>query len=62
MKKWYESKTVWFNVILTLVEVIALASDLHIGGEAALLYLAFAQGVGNVVLRVWFTNKPVAIK
>ena len=61
-KKWYYSKTVWFNVVLTLVDIIALASDLHIGGETAVLYLAFAQGIGNVILRVWFTEKPVTLK
>ncbi len=59
MKNWYQSKTVWFNVVMTIIDILALAADLKIGGSAAVVYLGFAQGIGNIILRVWFTDTGV---
>ena len=56
-KKWYHSKTVWFNVIFTLAEVSVVLVDL-IPVEYTPVLMG-VQGVANVVLRVWFTNKAV---
>lgn len=57
MKAWYQSKTVWFNIVMTVV-----------GASAALAgsfpqwapWLGGVTVVGNVVLRVWFTSQPVS--
>lgn len=62
MKPWYQSKTIWFNFILTFLEIIALAQNMHIGGEHAAVYLTFIHGIGNVILRIWFTDTKVSFK
>lgn len=49
-KKWYESKTVWFNAIMTVI----LTAKLFNTETTALI-----AGVGNVILRVWFTDKKI---
>lgn len=56
MKEWYESKMVWFNIIMTVVELVAFVGTLPGLPSEVLPYLATIQGVGNVVLRVWFTE------
>ena len=56
VKSWFLSKTLWYNLFMTIIDVLALASELKIGEEFAALYLIFAHGVGNIILRVWFTN------
>lgn len=59
MKPWYASKTVWFNVITTAV---ALATELSNAGfptESILKYYAAVITVGNIILRVFFTEKPI---
>jgi len=56
-KYWYQSKTVWFNVILTITEVAAMMSETMPDGYK--MGLLAVQGVGNIVLRVWFTNSSI---
>ena len=60
MKKWYQSKTVWFNVITT---VLALATELSnatgLSTESMLKIYAAVISVGNIILRVFFTEKPI---
>ena len=56
VKSWFLSKTLWYNLFMTIIDVLALASELQIGGEFVALCLIFAHGVGNIILRVWFTN------
>jgi len=57
-KPFYFSKTVWLNIILTLIGALALATD-TIPTEYK-PWAILAGGVLNVVLRVWFTDSPVA--
>lgn len=48
MKKWYKSKTVWFNVITLLLGCVAVFNDIYpIPAE----YVALVNGMGNVFLR-----------
>lgn len=60
MKKWFASKTVWFNVITT---VIMLATELSnatdISTESMLKIYAGVITVGNIILRVFFTSQPI---
>jgi hypothetical protein len=58
-KHWYHSKTIWFNVIMTVLDAVSLLKDLKIGGESVGLYLAVIHGIGNIVLRVWFNNQKI---
>ncbi len=55
-KKWWESKTIWFNVVMTIVDIAALSSVVtFISPEVA----ALIQGIGNIILRVWFNNVTI---
>jgi len=64
MKPWYDSKTLWFNVVMTIVlaaPVIAAATE-ALSPERAVLIDAIAglvTGLGNIFLRVWFTDTPI---
>lgn len=60
-KPFYFSKTVWLNVITTIVAALTFLPT--VGGlipEAALPYLLGAVGILNIILRVWFTEQPVS--
>lgn len=59
-----ESKTVWFNVVTTLIGILPIiaAAVKAITPETAILIdavVTMVVGVGNVILRVWFTNTPI---
>ena len=57
-KSIFASKTVWFNVITTVVGVImALQSMPTFEMYAPLMGMILT--VGNVILRVWFTSQPI---
>ena len=64
MKAWYESKTLWFNFIMTIVlavPIIATATK-NLDPNAAVLIDSVAglvAGLGNILLRVWFTDTPI---
>jgi hypothetical protein len=65
MKPWYESKTVWFNVITMLLGIIPIVGAFVklIEPQTAVVIdgvLAMVAGIGNVILRVWFTTEPIA--
>ena len=56
MTSWYASKTVWFNVVMTIVGIsTALGGTFPQYG----LILGALTTVGNVILRVWFTSTPI---
>ena len=56
MKMWYTSKTIWFNVITS---VLMIATGLQAINIVPVQYLAVINLVGNVILRVWFTNTGI---
>jgi hypothetical protein len=60
-KPWWHSKTVWLNVVLTL---IGLATFLAVPKNDPTLSVASiaaaVAGALNVVLRVWFTDTPIS--
>jgi hypothetical protein len=57
-KSWYQSKTVWFNILSSVVTIATAAQGSL--PETALPYVIAFIGIINVVLRVFFTNMPVA--
>jgi hypothetical protein len=59
MKKWYQSRTVWFNVIALLVVVLQRMGELNIGDPRM---LESVLAVGNLFLRVFSTVQPVEKK
>jgi hypothetical protein len=64
MKLWYQSKTLWLNVITTVIAVLSLVGTETLSfmtpqtTELVLLTVA----VLNVILRVWFTAEPVTAR
>jgi len=64
MKAWYSSKTLWFNVIMTLVMGIPVIASAYkaMSPEQAVLADAIAgliTGLGNIFIRVWFTEEKI---
>lgn len=57
MKPWYESKVIWFNVILTLLDIAALFEV--VVPAQAVIFFTLTQGIGNIILRRWFTTQPL---
>jgi len=58
MKKWWTSKTVWFNVISTIVTASAWAMGELPDGSTAVAVVIFVNTIGNMILRL-LTNKPI---
>jgi hypothetical protein len=60
-KPWYQSKTVWLNLLTTAVGVVGYlaGSDLIAANPALVAAFVSAQGVMNVILRL-VTGKAVA--
>lgn len=50
------SKTVWVNLIVTVLAIIQLFSESPLVPPEVLPWLVFAAGVLNLVLRIWFTD------
>jgi asparagine N-glycosylation enzyme membrane subunit Stt3 len=64
MKQWYESKTVIFNIVMTIVMAVPVIAAAYkaVTPEAAVLIDSIAgliTGLGNIMLRVWFTDTPI---
>ena len=60
VKNWYQSKVVWVNVISALLMVFDLLVKQPFIPTSYLPYIAFAVGVLNVILRVWFTDSGIS--
>jgi len=57
--KWYQSKTLWFNVIMTILGVIASMEGLAVFDHYAQTFLIITL-LGNTILRIWFTSSAIA--
>ena len=57
MKNWYESKTLWFNAIMTVVLTAQMVSGFY---DDFTVVTGMVAGFGNILLRVWFTEKGIA--
>jgi len=55
-KKWYTSKTLWFNAVTILLGFIAVINQTFPFDAE---FLALLNGFGNVILR-FLTTKPLA--
>jgi len=63
IKKWWQSKTVWFNGLMALSGIFALVAEYLNSGSFAQPEGWFLFGVGfvGIVLRIYFTNMPVEL-
>jgi len=64
MKDWYNSKVLWFNVVMTVVMAVPIIAAAYkaLSPEQAVLIDAvggLVAGLGNIFLRVWFTEVPI---
>lgn len=59
MTKWYNSKTVWFNIVTGILALLAFPQLISIIPAAAEPYIAILNALGNYVLRVYFTNTAI---
>jgi len=57
-KKWYQSKTVWLN-ILTLALGLATVIAKILPAPTGFAITAIVIPVLNLVLRIWFTGQPI---
>jgi len=57
MKKFYESKTLWFNLITLVIAVLALPEFLSLLPEDKMPYIAVVNAIGNAVLRLYTTQE-----
>lgn len=53
-KVWYKSKSVWLNVILTVITILS-ANILAIPANISVATIAIL----NIILRIWFTSEPI---
>lgn len=60
MKSWYQSKTLWLNVITALVMILDLLSKQPFIPPQYVPIVLFAVAMLNVILRVWFTDTGIA--
>lgn len=68
-KKWYQSKTMWFNLIMLVLSVVTMVDDSLLSAigidpaeKARLLgYVAVITAIGNKILRLFFTDSQISI-
>jgi hypothetical protein len=51
IKKWYTSKTFWFNIITAILAILAMPEVLAIIPVEYLKYIAAIGVIGNIILR-----------
>lgn len=55
MKKWYQSKTIWLNLVTFLAGIGSFSGVIPVDPRIILTVAAIA----NTILRIWFTTEPV---
>lgn len=58
MKKWYQSKTLWYNIVTIALGIVQVVSDVYIIPTEI---LTLVNGIGNVVLR-FLTSTGIQVK
>ena len=59
MKSWYQSRTVWLNLITLLVAGLAVPDVISLVPPDGMKYLLAASALLNLILRVYFTTTEV---
>ena len=58
VKKWYQSKTLWFNIITLILGVVGAVLGV-VRTEQWVIALTAVMGLGNTILRIWFTDTAI---
>lgn len=67
MKKWYQSKTIWTNVIAFTIALLGLFNEQFLNSIGIVDTAKFLALVGtfttfaNIVLRLLFTAEPIGV-
>lgn len=60
MKKWYQSKTLWFNVLTFVVGLATALLDQKLFTNPVVVSIfTLVISVGNLALRIFFTGMPI---
>ena len=62
-KAFYESKTFWVNVLMFVLGAIAVFTNGEgsvLVSQAVVQWLVVVAALVNLVLRIWFTDLPIA--
>lgn len=60
-KEWYQSKTVWANILTFLIAVLALVPDLSFLTPQVVEVLLLVSAVANIALRMWCNTTTVSL-
>jgi len=60
-KRWFESKTVWLNILTALAGIVQLVIEFLNGGDLSVngIFMLLV-GIANIIIRIFFTKEPVA--
>jgi hypothetical protein len=59
MKTWWQSKTLWFNIVTLILGVLGAVLGV-VKTELWVIILTAVIALGNGVLRIWFTDTGIA--
>lgn len=68
MKFILASKTIWFNVVMTLVDIATFVQDIVAEvfppnwQPVVKTIVVLIHGIGNIVLRIWFNQTPLSFR
>jgi len=57
---WWQSKTIWFNLVVFLIAFLALPEFVRLLPQSWLQFDLLGGALGNLILRTWFTNSAIA--
>lgn len=59
MKNWFQSKTIWINLITTVILSLEAVKAVDLLSTEQMVYLGLFVTILNIVLRVWFTDMGI---
>lgn len=60
LKEWYQSKTLWFNVLSAIVMILELLLKDSFIPLLYIPYVTLGIGIVNGILRIFFTDAGIA--
>ncbi len=60
-KPWYESKTIWANVLSIAIAILILVADVPGLSPESRTWLTVILGIANILLR-FVTDQPIAAR